>query len=162
MDDWRRDGVLLIGDAAHTMSPAGAIGVNVAIATAAVAAQEDYPRLGRGPIRREHLRGCSGLREADVRTLHRLQMGAQTVLSVKAAATQSSSGSCQRAPDILRSPCYPGSSGGSFSGRRSRRWIPRSASERRTDDESVRHAEGVPHTHYYLKRSAVVTSTCRG
>src|SRR4029450_9063336 len=40
--DWARDGLLLIGDAAHTMSPAGAIGVNVAIATAAVAAQELY------------------------------------------------------------------------------------------------------------------------
>jgi 2-polyprenyl-6-methoxyphenol hydroxylase-like FAD-dependent oxidoreductase len=30
VDDWARDGLLLIGDAAHTMSPAGAIGVNVA------------------------------------------------------------------------------------------------------------------------------------
>jgi 2-polyprenyl-6-methoxyphenol hydroxylase-like FAD-dependent oxidoreductase len=54
--DWARDGLLLIGDAAHTMSPAGAIGVNVAIATAAVAAQQIYPHLGRGPIAREHLR----------------------------------------------------------------------------------------------------------
>ena len=52
IDDWARDGLLLIGDAAHTMSPAGAIGVNVALATAAVAAQEIYPRLGRGPISR--------------------------------------------------------------------------------------------------------------
>ena len=51
--DWARDGLLLIGDAAHTMSPAGAIGVNVALATAAVAAQEIYPKLGRGPIPRE-------------------------------------------------------------------------------------------------------------
>src|SRR5262249_44021274 len=32
--DWARDGLVLIGDAAHTMSPAGAIGVNVALATA--------------------------------------------------------------------------------------------------------------------------------
>ena len=43
IDDWARDGLLLIGDAAHTMSPAGAIGVNVAIATAVVAAQEIFP-----------------------------------------------------------------------------------------------------------------------
>ncbi|HET9270956.1 MAG TPA: FAD-dependent monooxygenase, partial [Vicinamibacterales bacterium] len=48
MKEWARDGLLLIGDAAHTMSPAGAIGVNVAIATAAVAAQVLYPRLGHG------------------------------------------------------------------------------------------------------------------
>jgi 2-polyprenyl-6-methoxyphenol hydroxylase-like FAD-dependent oxidoreductase len=80
IDDWARDGLLLIGDAAHTMSPAGAIGVNVAIATAAVAAQELYPRLGHGPIAREHLQAVQRLREDDVRTLHRLQLGAQRVL----------------------------------------------------------------------------------
>jgi 2-polyprenyl-6-methoxyphenol hydroxylase-like FAD-dependent oxidoreductase len=70
---WARDGLLLIGDAAHTMSPAGAIGVNVALATAAVAAQEIYPRLGRGPIPLSALARVQKLREGDVRTLHRLQ-----------------------------------------------------------------------------------------
>jgi 2-polyprenyl-6-methoxyphenol hydroxylase-like FAD-dependent oxidoreductase len=80
IEDWARDGLLLIGDAAHTMSPAGAIGVNVALATAAVAAQVLYPRLGHGPIPREHLREVQRLREGDVRTLHRLQLGAQRVL----------------------------------------------------------------------------------
>jgi 2-polyprenyl-6-methoxyphenol hydroxylase-like FAD-dependent oxidoreductase len=78
--DWARDGLLLIGDAAHTMSPAGAIGVNVAIATAAVAAQELYPRLGHGPIAADQLRAVQRLREGDVRTLHRLQLGVQRVL----------------------------------------------------------------------------------
>jgi 2-polyprenyl-6-methoxyphenol hydroxylase-like FAD-dependent oxidoreductase len=71
--DWARDGLLLIGDAAHTMSPAGAIGVNVALATAAVAAQEIYPRLGQGPIPRSALARVQALREPDVRTLHQLQ-----------------------------------------------------------------------------------------
>jgi len=80
IDDWARDGLLLIGDAAHTMSPAGAIGVNVAIATAAVAAQELFPRLGRGPIPHAELRSVQRIREADVRTLHRLQLRAQQVL----------------------------------------------------------------------------------
>jgi 2-polyprenyl-6-methoxyphenol hydroxylase-like FAD-dependent oxidoreductase len=80
IDDWARDGLLLIGDAAHTMSPAGAIGVNVAIATAAIAAQEIYPRLGRGPISHEDLKTVQRVREDDVRTLHRLQLGAQGVL----------------------------------------------------------------------------------
>ena len=55
MQDWARDGLVLIGDAAHTMSPAGAIGVNVALATAAVAAQALYPLLGHGPIAHEDL-----------------------------------------------------------------------------------------------------------
>jgi 2-polyprenyl-6-methoxyphenol hydroxylase-like FAD-dependent oxidoreductase len=80
IDDWARDGLLLIGDAAHTMSPAGAIGVNVAIASAAVAAQVIYPRLGRGTIPRDALSEVQKLREGDVRTLHRLQLGAQRVL----------------------------------------------------------------------------------
>jgi 2-polyprenyl-6-methoxyphenol hydroxylase-like FAD-dependent oxidoreductase len=80
VEDWARDGLLLIGDAAHTMSPAGAIGVNVAIATAAVAAQELYPRLGHGPIAGGDLRAVQRLREDDVRALHRLQLGAQRVL----------------------------------------------------------------------------------
>jgi 2-polyprenyl-6-methoxyphenol hydroxylase-like FAD-dependent oxidoreductase len=78
--DWARDGMLLIGDAAHTMSPAGAIGVNVALATAAVAAQEIYPLLGHGPIAHEDLSKVQQLREGDVRTLHRFQLGAQRVL----------------------------------------------------------------------------------
>lgn len=80
IDDWARDGLLLVGDAAHTMSPAGAIGVNVAIATAAVAAQQIFPRLGHGPIAAEGLRAVQRLRIEDVRTLHRLQLTAQRVL----------------------------------------------------------------------------------
>ena len=62
--DWARDGLLLIGDAAHTMSPAGAIGVNVALATAAVAAQEIFPRLGQGTIPRSVLARVQEQREA--------------------------------------------------------------------------------------------------
>lgn len=70
---WARDGLLLIGDAAHTMSPAGAIGVNVALATAAVAAQVLHPTLGRGPVPREALARVQEIRGPDIRTLHRLQ-----------------------------------------------------------------------------------------
>ena len=80
IDDWARDGLLLIGDAAHTMSPAGAIGVNVAIATAVVAAQEIFPHLGRGPVPHAILRRVQALREADVRALHALQLRTQVVL----------------------------------------------------------------------------------
>ena len=78
--EWARDGAVLIGDAAHTMSPAGAIGVNVALATAAVAAQEIYPRLGRGPIPRSVLAGIQAVREPDVRALHGLQRQAGRAL----------------------------------------------------------------------------------
>jgi 2-polyprenyl-6-methoxyphenol hydroxylase-like FAD-dependent oxidoreductase len=80
VQDWARDGMVLIGDAAHTMSPAGAIGVNVALATAAVAAQVLYPLLGHGPIAHADLQTIQQLREGDVRTLHRFQLGAQRLL----------------------------------------------------------------------------------
>lgn len=54
-----------------------------AIATAAVAAQELYPKMGRGPIPHADLQVIQRKREADVRTLHRLQLGAQRVLVAK-------------------------------------------------------------------------------
>ncbi len=79
--EWARDGVVLIGDAAHTMSPAGAIGVNVALATAAVAAHVIFPRLGQGPIPRSVLAEIQRLRDDDVRTLHRVQRGVATVIA---------------------------------------------------------------------------------
>ena len=79
--EWARDGLLLIGDAAHTMSPAGAIGVNVALATAAVAAHVIFPRLGHGTIPRSALAEVQRLREDDVRTLHRVQRGVAAVLA---------------------------------------------------------------------------------
>ena len=107
VDDWARDGLLLIGDAAHTMSPAGAIGVNVAIATAAVAAQELYPRFGCGPIPHSDLQVVQRIREADVRTLHRLQLAAQNVL-----VSQKQGGLAKRLipvllPLMLKSPLLP-------------------------------------------------------
>jgi 2-polyprenyl-6-methoxyphenol hydroxylase-like FAD-dependent oxidoreductase len=106
--EWARDGMLLIGDAAHTMSPAGAIGVNVAIATAAVAAQVVYPRLGHGPIAREELAAVQRLREDDVRTLHRLQLGAQRVLLSQGSGNPFVRWVVPRLlPLLLRSPLLP-------------------------------------------------------
>jgi 2-polyprenyl-6-methoxyphenol hydroxylase-like FAD-dependent oxidoreductase len=105
--DWAQDGLLLIGDAAHTMSPAGAIGVNVAMATAAVTAQEIYPRLGRGLIPRADLEVVQRLREPDVRTLHRLQLQVQ-----RALLTQDTNWFVRwivpkALPIVLRSPLLP-------------------------------------------------------
>ena len=108
MRQWSRDGMLLIGDAAHTMSPAGAIGVNVAIATAAVAAQVLYPHFGHGPIGREALQEVQRLREADVRTLHRLQLGAQGILLGQGSRNPVTKWLVQTAiPLLLRSPLVP-------------------------------------------------------
>jgi 2-polyprenyl-6-methoxyphenol hydroxylase-like FAD-dependent oxidoreductase len=106
--DWARDGMMLIGDAAHTMSPAGAIGVNVALATAAVAAQEIYPLLGHGPIAHNDLTAIQQLREGDVRTLHRFQLGAQRVLLSQAGGNPILSWLLPKVlPLLLHSPLLP-------------------------------------------------------
>jgi len=108
IDDWARDGLLLIGDAAHTMSPAGAIGVNVALATAAVAAQQLYPQLGQGPIPRDRLQAVQRIRQDDVRMLHRLQLGAQSVLLGQASGNPVVRWLVETAlPLVLRSPLLP-------------------------------------------------------
>jgi 2-polyprenyl-6-methoxyphenol hydroxylase-like FAD-dependent oxidoreductase len=106
--DWARDGLVLIGDAAHTMSPAGAIGVNVALATAAVAAQEIYPRLGHGPIPRSALARVQEQRERDVRTLHRLQRRAGRTLLESGSPNPVLRWIVQRAlPLAVRSGLFP-------------------------------------------------------
>jgi 2-polyprenyl-6-methoxyphenol hydroxylase-like FAD-dependent oxidoreductase len=106
--DWARDGLLLIGDAAHTMSPAGAIGVNVALATAAVAAQEIYPRLGNGPIPQSALTRVQKLREQDVRTLHELQRRAGRALLGSGSGNPLLRWLVQRAlPLAVRSGLFP-------------------------------------------------------
>jgi 2-polyprenyl-6-methoxyphenol hydroxylase-like FAD-dependent oxidoreductase len=108
VDDWARDGLLLIGDAAHTMSPVGAIGVNVAMATAAVAAQVLFPLLGRGPIPHGELRAVQRLREPDIRTLHRLQLRAQQAVLSQGRAGPVMRWLLPRALKLLiRSPLVP-------------------------------------------------------
>jgi 2-polyprenyl-6-methoxyphenol hydroxylase-like FAD-dependent oxidoreductase len=106
--EWARDGLLLIGDAAHTMSPAGAIGVNVALATAAVAAQEIFPRLGQGTIPRSALARVQEQRESDVRTLHALQRQAGRTLLGSGSRNPAIRWLVQRAlPLAVRSGLFP-------------------------------------------------------
>ena len=106
--DWARDGLLLIGDAAHTMSPAGAIGVNVALATAAVAAQEIYPQPGPGADPAGRAGEGPAAARADVRTLHRLQRRAGRALLAPGGGTRSRTLAAPiRVPLTVRSPLLP-------------------------------------------------------
>lgn len=74
--DWAKDGCVLIGDAAHCCSPAGAIGVSVAVGTAIVAADVIRKGLkeGEGILTKKVLDQIQDIREKDVRMIHRIQM----------------------------------------------------------------------------------------
>lgn len=52
---WYVDGLLCIGDAAHAMSPAGGVGINLAIQDAVAAAARLAPALLRGQVGRKEL-----------------------------------------------------------------------------------------------------------
>ena len=53
--EWHINGLLCIGDAAHAMSPAGGVGINLAIQDAVAAADILAPALLRGAVRRPEL-----------------------------------------------------------------------------------------------------------
>jgi 2-polyprenyl-6-methoxyphenol hydroxylase-like FAD-dependent oxidoreductase len=66
---WAQDGFLLIGDAAHTCSPAGAVGVSVAVETAIVAAEVIRKHVRNGPLTAEILSEVERLRIEAVRVV---------------------------------------------------------------------------------------------
>lgn len=76
---WYRDGLLLIGDAAHAMSPVGGVGINLAVQDAVAAARILAPGLragdvpGRAALRRVQLRRWwpTALIQAGQRLAHR-------------------------------------------------------------------------------------------
>jgi 2-polyprenyl-6-methoxyphenol hydroxylase-like FAD-dependent oxidoreductase len=70
---WYRPGLLLIGDAAHTMSPIGAVGITVAIQDAAVASNVLGRRLRAGRVSVADLAAVQRRREWPVRIVQAYQ-----------------------------------------------------------------------------------------
>jgi len=71
---WYRDGLLLIGDAAHVMSPVAGVGINYAVQDAIVAANVLGPRLATGrEIRRKDLARVQRRRELPTRLMQAMQ-----------------------------------------------------------------------------------------
>ena len=71
---WYRPGLLCIGDAAHAMSPAGGVGVNVAIQDAVATANLLYAPLLRGNCTVDDLRSVQERREWPVRVIQGFQI----------------------------------------------------------------------------------------
>ena len=70
---WHQSGLLLIGDAAHVMSPVGGVGINVAIQDAIAAANLLIEPLNRESIKSDQLASVQSQREQAVHAIQRFQ-----------------------------------------------------------------------------------------
>ena len=70
---WFKPGLLLVGDAAHVMSPVGGVGINYAIMDAAEAANVLAAPLKEGALNASHLREVQRRREWPTRLIQALQ-----------------------------------------------------------------------------------------
>lgn len=73
LKDWAKDGLVMVGDAAHTCSPAGAIGVSVAAGTAIVAADVIEECLVKKDVSKDALSKIQRLRQEEVRMIQGIQ-----------------------------------------------------------------------------------------
>jgi 2-polyprenyl-6-methoxyphenol hydroxylase-like FAD-dependent oxidoreductase len=72
--DWCCEGLLCIGDSAHAMSPAGGVGINLAIQDAVATANLLAEKLLRGPVRVDDLRTVQARREWPTRLIQAMQI----------------------------------------------------------------------------------------
>jgi 2-polyprenyl-6-methoxyphenol hydroxylase-like FAD-dependent oxidoreductase len=95
---WHRPGLLCIGDAAHTMSPIGGVGINLAIQDAVAAANLLAEPLRKGSVSDADLAAVQSRRELPVRIVQGLQVFIQNRVISRVLATRGQ----VRAPSFLR------------------------------------------------------------
>ncbi|HEX8128519.1 MAG TPA: FAD-dependent oxidoreductase [Pyrinomonadaceae bacterium] len=87
LKEWYQPGLLLIGDAAHVMSPVGGVGINYAIQDATVAANILAAPLGEGRVELRHLREVQRKRIWPTRFIQALQSFVQRRIIANALRT---------------------------------------------------------------------------
>ena len=97
---WYRPGLLLIGDAAHVMSPVGGVGINYAIQDAVVAANVLRDPLRQGRLRLRDLAAVQRQREIPTRIIQRFQRIAQEQIVTRALASDAP----MQPPPVMRIP----------------------------------------------------------
>jgi len=74
LSDWCREGLLCIGDSAHAMSPAGGVGINLAIQDAVATVNLLAEKLRTGPVSVDDLRKVQARREWPTRLIQAMQV----------------------------------------------------------------------------------------
>ncbi|MEY4964848.1 MAG: hypothetical protein RL274_431 [Pseudomonadota bacterium] len=80
LEQWARPGLLMIGDAAHAMSPAGGVGINLAIQDAVATANIVGPVLLKGVPKLSDLKKVQKRREFPTRIIQTFQIFAQNIM----------------------------------------------------------------------------------
>ncbi len=95
---WHKPGLLCIGDAAHTMSPVGGVGINLAIQDAVAAANLLADPLRQGTLSDANLAAVQSRRELPVKIVQGLQVFIQNRVISRVLASRGR----VRAPVFLR------------------------------------------------------------
>ncbi len=88
LPQWYRAGLLLIGDAAHVMSPVGGVGINYAIGDAVAVANVLSEKLKTGKLQPRDLAKVQRRRELPIRFIQAFQSFIQEQIFVRALNTQ--------------------------------------------------------------------------
>ncbi|WP_460992664.1 FAD-dependent oxidoreductase [Sinomonas soli] len=101
LDTWHRDGLLLIGDAAHPMSPVGGVGINLAIQDAVAAARivGQWMRRSPGPVPEDVLAAVQRRRLPPTRLVQAFQR-----LAHRGVVNRALRGALATSPDTLPLP----------------------------------------------------------